>query len=343
MVELSTGYGSGAKKKIVSSNLNLEADKGELIMLMGPNGSGKSTLIQTLAGLITAHSGELFILDKETRQIKFRDRAKLVSLVLTDKIDNPHLTVWDIVSTGRYPYLGQRGKLREEDKKIVSQSLQNCRLLGMEGRYYQELSDGEKQRVMIARALAQSTPLMILDEPTAHLDLPSRLEVFIMLRNLARQTNKTILISTHELELALSWADTIWLFDREGTVTSSAPEDLALSGDLQRVFGSKHLRYDQERGEFRLEQEGLKPIVFFSDGLERIWGERALTRMGYEIVSQYRKDIPLVEYTLNGWVLSYKEYRKNNTTLKELQKSLDDLGYHPNSKEITLKSVGNID
>ena len=184
-----------------------------------------------------------------------KEVARQLSLVLTERIPAGNMDVWEVVTIGRYPYTGFRGVLSAEDKRICEEALATCRLTELRERIFDTLSDGEKQRVMIARALAQETPLILLDEPTAHLDLPSRLEVTTMLRTLAHKLGKSILISTHELDLALGWADTIWLLDRSGAITAKAPEDLILDGDIERVFGDSRLRFDQERGEFSIAEE----------------------------------------------------------------------------------------
>ena len=157
---------------------------------------------------------------------------------------------------------------------------------------------------MIARALAQETPLILLDEPTAHLDLPSRLEVTTMLRTLAHKLGKSILISTHELDLALGWADTIWLLDRSGAITAKAPEDLILDGDIERVFGDPRLRFDQERGEFSIAEEPGQQIHLTGEGLRYSWTCRALHRLGYGIISG---DLPPETSSITiseaGWTL----------------------------------------
>ena len=185
---------------------------------------------------------------------------------------------------------------------VIREALRACHLDGMQERLYSTLSDGEKQRVMIARALAQETPLILLDEPTAHLDLPSRLEVMTMLRTLARSLGKSILISTHELDLALGWADTIWLMDRAGEIVSAAPEDLILDGHIERVFGAPTLSYDRERGEFSIRQSGEKKICLQGEGLRYIWTSRALQRLGYEVTASTGA-YPEVALTEGAWEL----------------------------------------
>lgn len=300
--DLSTGYRSRREEKVISRHLELAIAPGEVVILMGPNGSGKSTLMHTMAGLLPPLSGEVIISRKPLSSLKMKELARLLSLVLTERIPAGNMAISDIVAVGRYPYTGFRGSLRPEDKAVIREALIACHLDGMQERLYSTLSDGEKQRVMISRALAQETPLILLDEPTAHLDLPSRLEVTTMLRTLARSLGKSILISTHELDLALGWADTIWLMDREGKVTASAPEDLILGGHIERVFGAPGLSYDQERGEFSIRQSGGKKIYLRGEGLRYIWTSRALQRLGYEVTASTGA-YPEVVLTEEAWEL----------------------------------------
>lgn len=300
--DLSTGYRSRREEKVISQHLELAIAPGEVVMLMGPNGSGKSTLMHTMAGLLPPLSGEVTISGKPLPSLKMKELAQLLSLVLTERIPAGNMAISDIVAVGRYPYTGFRGSLRPEDKVVIREALTACHLDGMQERLYSTLSDGEKQRVMIARALAQETPLILLDEPTAHLDLPSRLEVTTMLRTLARSLGKSILISTHELDLALGWADIIWLMDRAGEIVSAAPEDLILDGHIERVFGAPGLSYDRERGEFSIRQSGGKKIYLRGEGLRYIWTSRALQRLGYEVCPSTGA-YPEVELSDEGWIL----------------------------------------
>lgn len=320
--QLTTGYRSKRSEHIVSRHVSLEARRGELAMLMGPNGSGKSTLMQTISGLIRPLEGQVLVAGQPIGLIKERDRAHLMSLVLTDKVEHPHLTVSDVVKMGRYPYLSQRGKLHTQDLEILRYCLNICRLGDMEQRYFAELSDGEKQRVMIARALCQETPLMLLDEPTAHLDLPSRLEVLTMLRQLARDLDKSILVSTHELDLALQWADGIWLFDKQGRICSGAPEDLILSGDIERVFGNERLRFDASTGEFCLITEPHGLVHLSAEGLAYTWGARALQRMGYALAHEPSETHPTIEVCPEGWRVRYHDVAHLAPNISELQRIL---------------------
>lgn len=301
---LRTGYTERRRSVVISPDLSLSIRPGEIVMLMGPNGSGKSTLMHTMAGLLPPLAGEVELGEKPLSSLTMKEVARQLSLVLTERIPAGNMDVWEVVTIGRYPYTGFRGVLSAEDKRICEESLATCRLTELRERIFDTLSDGEKQRVMIARALAQETPLILLDEPTAHLDLPSRLEVTTMLRTLAHKLGKSILISTHELDLALGWADTIWLLDRSGAITAKAPEDLILDGDIERVFGDPRLRFDQERGEFSIAEEPGQQIHLTGEGLRYSWTCRALHRLGYGIISG---DLPPETSSITiseaGWTL----------------------------------------
>ena len=301
---LRTGYTERRRSVVISPDLSLSIRPGEIVMLMGPNGSGKSTLMHTMAGLLPPLAGEVQLGEKPLSSLTMKEVARQLSLVLTERIPAGNMDVWEVVTIGRYPYTGFRGVLSAEDKRICEEALDTCRLTELRERIFDTLSDGEKQRVMIARALAQETPLILLDEPTAHLDLPSRLEVTTMLRTLAHKLGKSILISTHELDLALGWADTIWLLDRSGAITAKAPEDLILDGDIERVFGDPRLRFDQERGEFSIAEEPGQQIHLTGEGLRYSWTCRALHRLGYGIISG---DLPPETSSITiseaGWTL----------------------------------------
>ena len=301
---LRTGYTERRRSVVISPDLCLAIRPGEIVMLMGPNGSGKSTLMHTMAGLLPPLAGEVQLGEKLLSRLTMKEVARQLSLVLTERIPAGNMDVWEVVTIGRYPYTGFRGVLSTEDKRICEEALATCRLTELRERIFDTLSDGEKQRVMIARALAQETPLILLDEPTAHLDLPSRLEVTTMLRTLAHKLGKSILISTHELDLALGWADTIWLLDRSGAITAKAPEDLILDGDIERVFGDPRLRFDQERGEFSIAEEPGQQIHLTGEGLRYSWTCRALHRLGYSIISG---DLPPETSSITiseaGWTL----------------------------------------
>jgi len=190
----------------------------------------KSTLIRSIACLQPLLSGTIFIDDKNIRQIPTRQRATLISVVLTDNQPPASFTVRELISIGRDPYTGWLGKLTDEDQELVDRSIDMTNLKGFEQRNVNELSDGERQRAFIARALAQDTSVILLDEPTSHLDLSNRIRILLLLQKLARDTKKIILLSTHEIETAMQVADKIWLLDKSHRVIMGTPEDMVLTG-----------------------------------------------------------------------------------------------------------------
>lgn len=230
------GYREKRYSTIINNHLNAQIKRGEMICLLGPNGCGKSTLIRTLAGMQPALDGKIFVDDEDISSMNLEKLAKKISVVLTDSITVPNLTVRDIVSLGRFPHTNWFGKSSKEDDSIVTESIEKVHLEQLAEKEFLCLSDGEKQRTLIAKALAQDTPLVILDEPTAHLDLPNRIAVMQLLQNLAHTTKKSILLSTHELDLATQFADSIWLIQRNQPLIIGNPEDLRTNKVFERAF-----------------------------------------------------------------------------------------------------------
>lgn len=276
---LSIGYA----KKLVQENLNLCAKKSSLVCLLGTNGCGKSTLLRTLACLQSPLSGTICINGKDVSSLSASNRALLFSLVLTDVVSVENLRVYDLVALGRTPYTGWFGTLSLEDKAVVEQAIADVNLTHKSNDFLHELSDGERQRAVIAKALAQDTPLVLLDEPTAHLDLPNRIEIMLLLRRLSVETSKCFIVSMHELELAMQVADCVWLMS-EGGVESGVPEDLMMSGAFQRCFASKNYNFNNANGHFVINHSLRgKKIAVQGDEYRKTWLEVALRRAGYEV------------------------------------------------------------
>lgn len=233
---LTIGYGC----KTVQKRLNLQAEKSLLISLIGTNGTGKSTLLRTLAMLQPELEGDIMVDGVSLRSVPIAERAKKISVVLTDTIVSEHLTVYDLVSMGRMPYTSWIGRLREEDDAIISKAIDNVNLTQKKYSLINELSDGERQRATIARALAQDTPLILLDEPTSHLDMPNRVEIMLLLKRLAEEFHKTIIISTHELGLALRLSHEIWLLTKNDSVIKGTPKQMIENEHFNEAFSSPH-------------------------------------------------------------------------------------------------------
>lgn len=239
---LTIGYRAQHAEYIVQTGLNFALQQGEMVCMLGPNGCGKSTLLRTLAGLQPALSGEYSIQNTEHRA-----QSKEIALVLTERLSMENTTVHDVVAMGRYPYTSFLGGLKAADEVIIEEALT---LVGFEkntghraqntdisNTFFNAHSDGEKQRILIAKALAQQTPIILLDEPTAHLDLPHRILILRLLRTLAHEQGKTVLISTHELDLALALSDRILLMTPGRGVQLDTADALKKADAFTSAFG----------------------------------------------------------------------------------------------------------
>lgn len=241
---LQIGYsGSKGNRKIVAGDLNACLVAGELVCLIGSNGIGKSTLLQTLCGFLPKQGGSIYLNGREIGTYTDKELSHLVSVVLTARPDLQNMTVAALVGMGRSPYTGFWGRLSRKDIAIVEEALRMVGITSLSDRMVQALSDGERQKVMIAKALAQQTPVVYLDEPTAFLDYPSKVDMMQLLYDLCQETGKTIFLSTHDLELALQIADKIWLMERN-SLRIGSPRQLADSGALAHFIERDGIRFD---------------------------------------------------------------------------------------------------
>lgn len=278
---LSIGYKASALERTVAKDLNLELKPGRFVCLLGPNGTGKSTLIRTLGGLQPSLVGKVLLKNRSIQEVEPRERAKLVSLVLTDMLPIGIFSVYSLVALGRHPHTRWNGSLSSTDHEKIDWAIKAANAESLRDRQVGELSDGERQKVLIARALAQESPIMLLDEPTAFLDIGRRIELMHTLRKLTHQHGMSILLSSHDLELALQSADELWLLSADGKVTTDSPENLALSGKLNEHFGSEELAWDSAKGSFRVQQEPCLYARLSGEGPEYLWTQRMLNRLGY--------------------------------------------------------------
>ena len=216
---------------------------GEMVALLGRNGTGKSTLLRAIAKLGEVAQGEIIVDGKYISEIDIRTFARLVAFVNTERVDIDSMRAYDLVAIGRSPYTDWMGRLTNEDRAIIERAMQITGVDKLADRMVETLSDGECQRVMIARALAQDTPVILLDEPTAFLDLPNRYELCTLLSRLAHNEGKLIVFSTHELDIALSLSDSIALVDTPRLVHMPTSEMIS-SGNLERLFNSEHISFD---------------------------------------------------------------------------------------------------
>ena len=323
--QLTVGYPASARTNPVASHLQLSMLPGQLVCLLGPNGSGKSTLLRTLAGMQSPLSGYVQVGAQRLDHLQAQQRAQRLAVVLTEPI-LAQFTVYDLVAMGRYPYTGWLGQLSTNDRQSVENALSVTQTLEFADRLVSTLSDGERQKVAIARAVAQDTPLMILDEPTAHLDVPNRTRVLQLLQALAHQHQKAILLSTHALDLALLLADRLWLMN-DGNIRCGTPEDLVLNGALPNVFGREGLAFDLDTGTFRLNRPEGRSVGLAGPMPQVFWTRRALERVGYSVVSASAA-VPSV-YALAGhpsrWAIEHAGNRVESDNIAAVLEQLRQL------------------
>lgn len=248
---LSVGYNKGKSNEIhVLTNISTKVMAGELIGLVGPNGAGKSTLLRTIAGLQPPLAGRCVLMGLDVTTAPKRHLAKVCSAVLTDRSIGGRLRVREVVALGRHPHSGMGARLNDQDRAIISQALDAVGAGALINRDITELSDGQRQRVMVARALAQEPKVMVLDEPTAFLDPPGRIALLELLRDVSRERGIAMVVCTHDVDLILHYADTFWIGGPSTTVHIGDPNTLAANGTLERAFKTKGVVFDQQRSRF---------------------------------------------------------------------------------------------
>ncbi len=278
--QLSTGY----KGKELHSFDSLNLPASSFVCLLGPNGAGKSTLLRILSGLQKPLKGRIELDGEELSSINPRQRARLISVVLTEAIDIAKMRVIDLIATGRSPYTNLLGQLKSSDIEIVMKAAQD---VGMTQLLYKEissLSDGERQKTMIAKSLAQQSRFLFLDEPAAFLDYPSKLELMMLLHRIVREQGKTVLMTTHDVELAVDSADELWLLGMDGSFDRGGPEDLILKNALSDFFRTEQVDFNKNTGRFAFRaKQGKVVSLYGDDSLHKYWMERALKRSGFNI------------------------------------------------------------
>ena len=242
---LSIGYRGKNDVRVVASGISAAIRQGELTCLLGANGVGKSTLLRTLSAFQPKLQGDIYIEGREISSFTDKELSRVIGVVLTEKPDIRNMSVRELVALGRSPYTGFWGTLHDDDWRVVDEAIADVRIEGLRDRMIHTLSDGERQKVMIAKALAQQTPVIYLDEPTAFLDFPSKVEMMQLLRRLAREQQKTIFLSTHDFELALQVADTLWLMEK-GSISIGSSRELADNGALSRYVERPGITFNKE-------------------------------------------------------------------------------------------------
>ena len=278
---LSIGYISGRKKMyIVHQSLNLQLLAGELTGLLGLNGAGKSTLIRTLSGFQPILKGHIRLMNRELSDYSPNQLARMIGVVLTEKTHAGGISVYELVSLGRHPYTGFLGQLKGVDHQIIKESMETVGITHKADCYVSELSDGERQKAMIAKVLTQQCPVILLDEPTAFLDVTARIETMTLLRRLAVEQQKAILLSTHDLDLAVRTIDSLWLQAKGRPMICGTPEDLILNGEFETFFSKDGIVFDQPTGKLSAVMP-LEPIGVEGDPVVAHWVSNALIRNGF--------------------------------------------------------------
>jgi len=322
---LKIGYKTGNAENIILPELNATAYKGELIAVIGKNGAGKSTLLRTIAGLQQSLGGTVCHDGKDILKFSRIELARKVGYISTEIVRAANMNVYDLVALGRFPYTDWTGRIDNENQIKIAEAIRNTGMSALTSRYISEISDGERQRAMIARILAQDTHLMIMDEPTAFLDIGSKYEILYLLHNLAKNSGKTVIFSTHDLHIAISQADKIWLLTNKKLI-EGAPEDLMLAGDFENLFESSSVRYDSDHGTFSFHVFEKGTIYVEGEGIIRHLTEKALSRIGFVVTGIKSKPCLIVPSGENKfWHLVTNNSTFRFSSIYELTSSLNNL------------------
>jgi iron complex transport system ATP-binding protein len=316
----------GFSGKALLPPLSANVYGGELISVIGHNGIGKSTLLRTLAGVSERISGRIIAGVCDIAEADRKELAKLIGYISTEPVDSPNMTVFDLVSTGRYPYTNWIGSLTPADRHVIQHSLEISRLGDLSGRYINELSDGERQRALIARVMAQETSILILDEPTSFLDIRNRYEMIHLLRSVTATEGRSVVMSTHDLQSAIGESDKIWLLSDKG-LTEGAPEDLVLSDAFECMFGMETVRFRKSDGTFYPLRQERGEICLKCGGLKGQWTGRALKRLGFRVVNKESPGCPTVlcDDKKNEWSVTIGSSGQNFDSIYELCRHLNQI------------------
>lgn len=281
--DLAVGY---SRQPAVLSQIDLAVVPGELVCLLGINGIGKSTLMRTLARMQPPLGGSVEVDGQDIARMGQADLARKVAVVLTERVAIGAMRAYELVALGRYPHVGWAGQLSGTDRDIVAATIAAVGAQHLAQRDINELSDGERQRILIARALAQRPTVLLLDEPSAFLDVSARVEIMAMLRRLAREQQVAVVLSSHDLELSLRTADTLWLVDREGAMHVGAPEDLLEDGSVAGVFSGPDVVFSTQERSFKIRGHGVARAFVFGPEQRADLARSVLEREGFSVVAE---------------------------------------------------------
>lgn len=321
---LTIGYVSHRRMSPVMKDISVKAHHGELVALIGRNGSGKSTLLRTLVALQPRLEGTIRLRGKDLDSISSSERPRVVSFTSTEPVTARNFSVRELVALGRFPYTNWIGTIAGDDNKAIQEALEVTGLQQFAGRRIDSISDGERQRALIARSLAQDTDLLVMDEPTAFLDLPGRYNIVSLLRRLTREKGKCVIYSTHDLDTAINEADRIWLMTTD-RIYEGAPEDLMLSKTLSKAFESPLLAFSQATGTFSFVRQKQTAISVSGSGIARKLTERALHRSGFRTDQDAMLRVEIYEGEQGTeWLLLNGTSRDSYRSLYELVNHLPD-------------------
>lgn len=316
--DLAVGYRSRRERRAVLERVSVSVHRGELVCLLGPNGIGKSTLMRTLGRMQPPLWGTVEIGGTALEALSSSELARRLGVVLTERVAVESLRARQVVELGRYPHSGWLGGLTGHDDEVVSWALDAVGAAHLADRDFGRISDGERQRVMVARALAQEPVLLMLDEPTAFLDVPSRVELMGLLRRLTRDNALAVVVSTHDLELALRTADVVWLLLPGGEAVTGAPEDVMLSGAIALAFEGRQIRFHPEERTFRWLTGERGEAAVCGQGLRADMATAVLEREGYAVVSDHERPSMSVRIDDATWTLCANGARVSGDTFRAL-------------------------
>ncbi|MEB2781106.1 ABC transporter ATP-binding protein [Algoriphagus sp. C2-6-M1] len=296
---LSLGYAKGKVHKEILSGLNFELFQGEMCCLLGPNGVGKSTLVKAILGQLKPFGGDILLYNKPIANFSREALSKELSVVLTEPFLPGNMTVGQLVAMGRIPHTSWTGKLQEVDLYAVHNALDATKIWYLRDERLGEISDGQRQKALIARALAQDGKVMVLDEPTAHLDLVNRYEIMHLLQEISKSQGKSILVVTHDLEIALETADRFWLMNCGTPLVSGLPEDLVISGEINQLLPGENFSFSMEKGRIESKIESMNFDISGPRELT-VWIEKALEKAGINQLAE------AIEVSKDPFAISYK-------------------------------------
>ncbi len=315
---LKIGYVSGKNKNIIIPPITASARNGELIAVIGRNGIGKSTLLRTLTGLQQPMGGNIFYNSRNISDYTRMELAQKVGYISTEIVNVSNMSVYELVALGRFPHTNWIGRIETVDHEVILDALEKTSLKSFSEKFISELSDGERQKTMIARLLAQDTDIMIMDEPTAFLDVAGKYEIFHLMNQLSGEHNKTIIYSTHDLQMAISQSDKIWLI-LDNELIEGAPEDLMISGAFDHLFDSSTVLFNSDDGTFSFRNETTASIYIEGKGKKRFWTEKAINRAGFKVsgIKSY-PFIVIPSGKLNCWQLTTPDNTREFTSVYDL-------------------------